>query len=234
MPTVTGASADLYAILGIDASVGGDEIARAFRNRAKQLHPDTSEDPEAASKFNELVAAYGILSNHRTRREYDAGRARPAPGLPVDARGTAAPAPAERWTRRRAWTALVGGALVALLGIAGAWLTWHLHESDAQQRAHFLPVTASRVANGDIAFITTDGLTVETREPELHGEGSNLGPTVRVRYDPANPIHVILDSSTAGRDITLAIVSLKFLICGPVFVVLGGRRLRRLVSASRE
>lgn len=230
MPTTT--RPDLYAVLGVDASAGGDDIARAFRARAKQLHPDTSSEPDAAAKFNELVGAYGVLSNHRTRREYDARRdetevavlpARAASGRPVP-RVPSGPL-GSKWSRRKAWTALLAGALVAVLGIGAAWLTWHLHESDAQRRADYRPVSASRIGNGDIEFITADGRIVSTREPEQHGEGSDLGPTVKVRYDPAQPTHVIVDASSTGRDITLAIVSLKFLIGGPVFVVLGARRL---------
>jgi curved DNA-binding protein CbpA len=233
VPAVAHARADLYAVLGIDAAAGGDDIARAFRIRAKQLHPDTSEDPGAADKFNELVAAYGVLSNHRTRREYD--RASGASGGRVGARGhetlateaaPAVPAPT-RWTRRRAWTALVAGALVALLGLGAALLTWRLHDGDAQRHARFREVSATRVGDGDITFVASDGRDIRTREPQQHGEGSGVGPTVAVRYDPANPTHVIVDANTFGRDITLAIVSLKLLIGGPVFVVLGARRLRR-------
>ena len=67
---------------------------------------------------------------------------------------------------------------------------------------------------------------MRTREPQQHGEGNNLGPTVAVRYDPANPAHVVVDASTFGRDITLAVVALKLLVGGPVFVALGARRLR--------
>jgi hypothetical protein len=230
---LTGAPAgtDLYGVLGVDASVSGDEIARAFRARAKQLHPDTSADPDAAGKFAELAAAYGVLSNHRTRREYDQARVdRAPPGRGVAAAsGNGAPtsvgAPT-RWTRRRAWTALVAGGLVTLLGLGAAFLTWRLHDGDARRRARFLPVTALRTGDGDITFVTAGGRKVRTREPEQHGEGSGSGSTVRVRYDPAEPTHVIVDANTLGRDITLAIVALKLLIGGPVFVVLGARRLR--------
>jgi curved DNA-binding protein CbpA len=235
VPTTT--RPDLYAVLGVDASASGDDIARAFRARAKQLHPDTSSAPDAAVRFNELVGAYGVLSNHRTRREYDALRDEPVrPVVPtgVVPGRSAVPVPSKalgsKWSRRKAWTALVCGALVTVLGVGAAWLTWHLHESDAQRRAEFRPVSASRVGNGDIAFIAADGRVVETREPEQHGEGSDLGPTVKVRYDPAQPTHVIVDASSTGRDITLAIVALKFLVGGPVFVVLGTRRVRSLAS----
>jgi curved DNA-binding protein CbpA len=235
VPASARVSTDLYAVLGVDASVGGDEIARAFRSRAKTLHPDTSADPDAAAQFNELVAAYGVLSNHRTRREYDARRAETRARITTPGQQPAtATAPARattRWTRRRAWTALLGGLLVTVLGVGAAILTWHLHQDDARRRAEFRAVTATRVGDGDITFTTADGKTVRTREPEQHGEGTGVGPTVGVRYDPTNPTHVIVDANTVGRDITLAIVSLKLLIGGPVFMVLGGRRLRRARGA---
>jgi len=59
VPTTVRVDADLYAVLGVDASAGGDEIARAYRARAKQLHPDTNDDPAASHRFHELVDAYG-------------------------------------------------------------------------------------------------------------------------------------------------------------------------------
>jgi curved DNA-binding protein CbpA len=233
---------DLYEVLGVDASVSGDEIARAFRIRAKQLHPDTNDDPDAAGRFAELAAAYGVLSNHRTRREYDQQRRgtataperdRPA-GPNASATASSTAAASTRWTRRRAWTALVAGLLVTLLGAGAAVLTWRLHEGDAQRRARFQPVTATRTGDGDITFVTADGSRVRTREPQQHGEGSDPGSTVAVRYDPADPTHVIVDANTLGRDITLTIVAVKLLIGGPVFVVLGGRRLRaRAPTAAR-
>jgi hypothetical protein len=116
--------------------------------------------------------------------------------------------------------------LVTVLGVGAALFTWQLHQADARRHARFHPVTATRMGDGDITFVTADGRLVRTREPQQHGEGTNAGPTVTVRYDPANPTHVVVDASTFGRDITLAIVALKLLIGGPVFMVLGARRLR--------
>jgi hypothetical protein len=235
VPAAARLRTDLYEVLGVDASVGVDEIARAFRSRAKALHPDTSTDPDAATKFNDLVSAYGVLSNHRTRREYDAQRAGNESATVVRRSTSEAATSATTswwrpttWTRRRAWIALVGGLLVTLLGIGAGVLTWRLHDDDARLRAEFRPVTAVRVGTGEVTFTAADGRTVRTREPEQHGEGSGVGPTVGIRYDPANPTHVIVDASSAGRDITFAIVSLKLLIGGPVFMVLGVLRLRRI------
>jgi hypothetical protein len=224
--------ANLYELLGVDPSAGGDDIARAYRVRAKQLHPDTSTDPDTAEKFGELVSAYGVLSNHRTRREYDhalsVARSKAVALDPRLAVSTTVEAPVtSRWTRRNAWTAVIAGALVALLGAGATLVTWQLHQSDARRHARFHPVTAVRVENGDVTFTTADGVFVRTREPEQHGEGNGLGPTVRVRYDPADPAHVIVDANTFGRDITLAIVAVKLLVGGLVFVVLGARRLRK-------
>ena len=230
MPPPSRIAPDLYEMLGVESSASGDDIARAYRLRAKQLHPDTNTEPDAAEQFGELVSAYGVLANHRTRREYDQSRAaaaRPAPSGGADPTVSTEAPIASRWTRRNAWTAVVAGALVAVLGLGAAVLTWQLHQSDARRHARFDPVVAHRLANGDIAFVTANGRVVETREPEQHGEGSDPGPTVRVRYDPTNPEHVIVDASTLGRDITLGIVSLKLLIGGLVFVVLGTRRLRK-------
>jgi hypothetical protein len=237
------AEVDFYHLLGVQPDATDDDIARAFRVAAKQTHPDATNDPVSAERFKDLSAAYAVLSNRRTRRDYDQVRAgvalapaRPAtPGSPMVVR-TVRPSPSRNhvrkpWSRRKAWTAVIAGALVAVLGVAATILTIALHEHDAQRRAHDIAVTAQRVDGGDISFTTRTGTRVVTKEPEQHGEGSGLGPTVNVRYDPNDPRHVIVDANTLGRDITFAIVALKLLIGGPVFVALGTRRLRRIRAA---
>ena len=114
------------------------------------------------------------------------------------------------WSRRRAWTVLLAGVLVTVLGVGAALLTWSMHEHDARQRARFVPVTATRVDVNGASFVTFEtraGRQIQVREPQQHGDPNGLGPTVKIRYDPADPEHVIVDSSTAGRDITFAIVA---------------------------
>src|SRR5258707_46420 len=84
-------------------------------------------------------------------------------------------------------------------------------DADAGQRARFVPVAASRVdVNGApfVSFETRDGRRIQVREPHQHGDPNGLGPTVNIRYDPGAPEHVIVDSGTAGRDITFSIVAL--------------------------
>jgi hypothetical protein len=223
---------DYYAVLGVDADATDEEIARAFRATAKQLHPDSGADPVAAERFKELAAAYAVLGDEQSRRVYDATRPRPT------ARPAASPAPVTRsrrapWSRRRATWSLIIGSLVAVLGLGAAFVTWRLHDDDATRRAEFTPVTATRLDDGagNIVFITRDGQRIVTHEPQQHGDPTGIGSTVGVRYDPADPQHVIVDSSTFGRDITLAIVAIKLIIGGLVFAILGARRLRKLRSA---
>jgi DnaJ-class molecular chaperone len=64
---------DLYAILGVGRNATNDEIRRAYRKLAKDLHPDTNKDPKAEEKFKAVSAAFAILGNPDKRRRYDAG-----------------------------------------------------------------------------------------------------------------------------------------------------------------
>jgi hypothetical protein len=226
------ATVDYYALLGISASADADEITRAFRALAKQSHPDAVPDEAAAERFRDVVAAYAVLGDRRTRLEYDRVRAEtsatvaPAPVAPP-VRGVKSPA--KPWSAKRAWSALIAGALVTMLGVGAVVLTWSLHQHDARRRARFIPVTATRIdANGTsiVSFVTRTGKRIRTDEPQQHGDPSGLGPTVTIRYDPAHPEHVITGASSAARDITFSIVALKLLIGGPVFMVFGYRRLR--------
>ncbi len=229
------ATIDYYALLGVDVHASGDDIARAFRTVAKRTHPDATGSTQ---EFQELVAAYTVLSDHRTRRDYDRVRAGTAT---VAERPVAPPrtAPATsgpfRWTRKRAWLAVGGGILLTLLGGAVGVLTWHLHERDALERNRFVAVLAQRVdvrGRSYVAFRLPDASHMLVPEPSQHGDPAAPGSLVKIRYDPAHPEHVVLDASTFGRDITLAIVAVKLLVGGPVFVVVGRRRLRRSQGAT--
>lgn len=67
---------DLYAILGVDKTVGAEELKKAYRRVAKEFHPDTNPLPEATDKFKEAKEAYNILSDETSRKEYDEDVAR--------------------------------------------------------------------------------------------------------------------------------------------------------------
>jgi hypothetical protein len=223
------ATVDYYALLGVDPTADGDTITRAYREQAKRSHPDAGGNARAAARFSDLAAAYEVLGDRATRRAYDRVRAevRPvAPSAPSVTTAGAKTAP-KPWSRRRSLTVIVAGVLVTILGIGAALLTCSMHEHDARQRARFIPVTAARVAGGLVSFETRDGRRIRVPEPSRHGDPNGNGTTMQIRYDPANPEHVIVGETSTARDITFAIVALKLLIGGPVFVGFGAVRLRR-------
>lgn len=63
---------DYYEVLGLDRSAGEDAVKKAFRRRARELHPDVNPSPEAEAQFKEAAEAYEVLSDPERRRAYDA------------------------------------------------------------------------------------------------------------------------------------------------------------------
>jgi molecular chaperone DnaJ len=49
---------DYYALLGVSRDAGADEIKKAYRKLARELHPDVNPDPAAQEKFKIVTAAY--------------------------------------------------------------------------------------------------------------------------------------------------------------------------------
>jgi molecular chaperone DnaJ len=62
---------DYYELLGLSRAASEQEIKRAFRKLARELHPDVSEAPDAQERFREVAEAYQVLSNSETRELYD-------------------------------------------------------------------------------------------------------------------------------------------------------------------
>jgi curved DNA-binding protein CbpA len=99
---------NLYQLLGVDSAADGAEVARAYRRRLRQLHPDVShaaaDDPERIEPARDLSAvqhAYQVLRDPVRRARYDAelraanaaeqARARASTPVPVAVRVRSAP-----------------------------------------------------------------------------------------------------------------------------------------------
>jgi molecular chaperone DnaJ len=66
---------DFYAILGVPKDASTQEVKRAYRKLAQQLHPDANPgDKQAEERFKEVGRAYSVLSDPKQRGEYDEAR----------------------------------------------------------------------------------------------------------------------------------------------------------------
>jgi molecular chaperone DnaJ len=64
---------DYYGVLGVRRDADADEIKKAYRRLARELHPDVNPDPALQERFKEVTQAYEVLSDPEKRQMYDLG-----------------------------------------------------------------------------------------------------------------------------------------------------------------
>src|SRR5450432_577735 len=71
---------DYYGVLGVRRDAEADEIKKAYRRLARELHPDVNPDPQLQERFKQVTQAYEVLSDPEKRQMYDLGADPFAPG----------------------------------------------------------------------------------------------------------------------------------------------------------
>jgi molecular chaperone DnaJ len=72
---------DHYEALGVSRDATEDQIKKAYRRLARELHPDVNDAPEAQERFKLVTHAYEVLSDADERRKYDMGGQDPFGGM---------------------------------------------------------------------------------------------------------------------------------------------------------
>ena len=123
------AKRDYYEVLGVGRGASADEIKKAYRSKAKELHPDRNQDnPQAEAQFKEVNEAYDILKDDTRKAAYDRyGHAAFDGGMGGGARGGArqgdfASAFSDVLTIFSSWTSFTRRGLETIQKGGGRWM----------------------------------------------------------------------------------------------------------------
>lgn len=64
---------DLYDVLGVSHDASPEQIKKAYRTLARQLHPDENPDEATQERFKEVTLSYDVLIDPQKSQMYDLG-----------------------------------------------------------------------------------------------------------------------------------------------------------------
>lgn len=203
---------DPYRILGVPRGASQEELARAYREKARRLHPDGGSADADAGRFGELAEAYAAATDAARRGDPDRPAARPG--------GSGVRVPVRRVVRPRRGPDLRASAAVPLVtALLGGEVDVEL--PDGGPRRVRLP---PGVEDGDVVRVPglgrtgSDGggpgdllvaVTVEP-DPRFGRHGADVTTTVAVRWPdavlgaqvpvqaPTGPLRLALPAGTAS------------------------------------
>ena len=73
---------DHYEVLGVERDASQDQIKKAYRKLARELHPDVNPADDAEERFKAVTHAFDVLGDPEQRRNYDMGGASGFGGMP--------------------------------------------------------------------------------------------------------------------------------------------------------
>jgi hypothetical protein len=230
-----GGQQDLYAVLGVAPTATSDEIARAFRERAKRLHPDINQAPHAEDAFKDLVAANEILSNPSSRAEYDKSR---VPGGPPPA-AYRTYSPYRRRSRSTLPIIMAAVICMVVLLFVFASLGKSLGNSVTNPGTSNIGkrVLATRINKDGMAYVRyfePDGTPLEFPDPTPQAGSAPIGSSVYVRYLPKYP-ELGPFPDTSGRAPTASdAYKVQILMGIGAVIILGTGALLRYLSSRRK
>jgi DnaJ-class molecular chaperone len=164
-----------YELLGVDRGADIEDIKRAYRTLAKELHPDVNAgDAAAADRFKEITAAYNLLADRNRRAEYDRSVAPGAGGggvQPWQKGGTWFDFEIDETTGERTIDLFgdVAGTRLGRVKGAAATSLWMKGEDIAES----LKITEREARDGICKLVKTmTGLTVAIDVPAGTGKGA--------------------------------------------------------------
>jgi DnaJ-class molecular chaperone len=193
-----------YDLLGISSMASPEEIKKAYRKLALQLHPDKNPHKDAAELFKQLTEAYKILSHAASRFSYDASLHTASTPPPTKTGGTTRTTPSAK--KSTAAPSQTGRTLIYHLNIS-------LEEAfdGAKKNISYMRTIHGKRQSSNVIVDIPPGIR-DGQKLRIRGAGESLSPkqhagdlVVHAHYAP-HPYYIVDDSDLV---MTVPISSLK-------------------------